>query len=230
MADTTIKLSGTYDSIEAYELLEEMRGVASDYLPLTGGEISGDLIVDGQLSANLIGNVTGTASGNLPLSGGTMTGSIILDTPVFASGSANDIFLQINGGTEQTNGAWLRLNGKDNTGNFQFQANDGTNSKALVGRPTGNLTWDGNIVPTKAVNIQTGTANVTVGANTNATVDITFSTPFTANPLVLCTPQTGYAGFFATVTTTSTTGATFRVHNTSSTSRTVNVGWMAISL
>ena len=34
MADTTIKLSGTYDSIEAYELLEEMRGVASDYLPL----------------------------------------------------------------------------------------------------------------------------------------------------------------------------------------------------
>ena len=51
MADASIKLSGTYDSIEAYELLEEMRGVASDYLPLTGGEISGDLIVDGQLSA-----------------------------------------------------------------------------------------------------------------------------------------------------------------------------------
>ena len=82
MADTTIKLSGTYDSIEAYELLEEMRGVASDYLPLAGGEISGDLIVDGQLSAdltgNVTGNVTGTASGNLPLSGGTMTGDITL--------------------------------------------------------------------------------------------------------------------------------------------------------
>lgn len=78
MADTTIKLSGTYDSIEAYELLEEMRGAASDYLPLTGGEISGDLIVDGQLSGNLTGNVTGTASGNLPLSGGTMTGTLTL--------------------------------------------------------------------------------------------------------------------------------------------------------
>ena len=82
MADTTVKLSGTYDSIEAYELLEEMRGVASDYLPKTGGTISGDLTVQGGLFAtltgNVTGNVTGTASGNLPLSGGTMTGALTL--------------------------------------------------------------------------------------------------------------------------------------------------------
>ena len=31
MADTTIKLSGTYDSIEAYNILEEMRNMSSDY-------------------------------------------------------------------------------------------------------------------------------------------------------------------------------------------------------
>jgi hypothetical protein len=31
MADTTIKLSGTYDSIEAYRILEEMREMSTDY-------------------------------------------------------------------------------------------------------------------------------------------------------------------------------------------------------
>lgn len=31
MADTSIKLSGTYDSIEAYRILEEMRGMSEDY-------------------------------------------------------------------------------------------------------------------------------------------------------------------------------------------------------
>lgn len=31
MADTTIKLSGTYDSIEAYNILEEMREMSTDY-------------------------------------------------------------------------------------------------------------------------------------------------------------------------------------------------------
>ena len=31
MADTTVKLSGTYDSIEAYNILEEMREMSSDY-------------------------------------------------------------------------------------------------------------------------------------------------------------------------------------------------------
>ena len=31
MADTSVKLSGTYDSIEAYNILEEMRDMSSDY-------------------------------------------------------------------------------------------------------------------------------------------------------------------------------------------------------
>lgn len=31
MADTSIKLSGTYDSIEAYSILEEMRGMSDDF-------------------------------------------------------------------------------------------------------------------------------------------------------------------------------------------------------
>ena len=199
MADTTIKLSGTYDSIEAYELLEEMRGVASDYLPLTGGEISGDLIVDGQLSANLIGNVTGTASGNLPLSGGTMAGPIILNTMGLASRSVNDSFLQINGGTEQTNGAWLRLNGKDNTGVFQVRANDGTNDTALVGNPNGTLTWNSKElerVHAYSISASTGYVRYTSGLQIvwgdvssvgTTAVEKTYAVAFSAYPSVVAT-------------------------------------------
>lgn len=111
----------------------------------------------------------------LSLSGGTMTGSIILGTEVLASRSVNDIFLQINGGTEQTNGAWLRLNGKDNAGSFQIQANDGTNSRALVGRPTGSLTWNGNNVLTDAtvgtvVTKSVSSVSISIPASTATTV------------------------------------------------------------
>ena len=144
MADTTIKLSGTYDSIEAYELLEEMRGVASSYLPLTGGEISGDLIVDGEIS----GNLTGTASGNLPLSGGTMTGEIQRSGNI-ASNTLDTSWVRINGGTSNNNGANLLLYGKSHAntpGRFFIIANDGTNSTQLIGIPGGDLTWGGTSV------------------------------------------------------------------------------------
>lgn len=70
----------------------------------------------------------------LPLSGGAMTGYI--------SRSVNDSFLQLNGGTAQANGSWLRLNGKDNTGVFQLRANDGVNDVGLVGNPDGTLKWN----------------------------------------------------------------------------------------
>ena len=129
MADTTIKLSGTYDSIEAYELLEEMRGVASDYLPLAGGEISGDLIVDGQLSADLTGNVTGTASGNLAKAGGTMTGTITTSGFPAIKHTSNAYNVTIAGGssTGAADGAKLTLTGADNTdaGAWTVQAGNG---------------------------------------------------------------------------------------------------------
>lgn len=106
MADTTIKLSGTYDSIEAYELLEEMRGVASDYLLKTGGTITGDLNVNGQIFGDLTGDVTGNAdtatsatndgNGNeisttyLPLSGGELTGNVAINNANGTSSIANN--------------------------------------------------------------------------------------------------------------------------------------------
>ena len=157
MADTTIKLSGTYDSIEAYELLEEMRGVASDYLPLTGGEISGDLIVDGQLSAdltgNVTGNVTGTASGNLPLSGGTMTGKIVYNgsnSEKFSLGSSSATNIDFGWDFTNENGAMigLRSNSDTNSGEFEILARNTSKTTSLLGTPNGVLAWDGNRVQT----------------------------------------------------------------------------------
>ena len=37
----------------------------NDYLPLSGGTVSGDLTVTGNIAGSLVGNVTGLASGNL---------------------------------------------------------------------------------------------------------------------------------------------------------------------
>ena len=177
MADTTVKLSGTYDSIEAYELLEEMRSVASSYLPLTGGEISGDLIVDGQLSGNLTGNVTGTASGNLPLSGGTMTGTLRLASGgnIIAS-NVDDSSIGLRGGSDGTS-AYLNLYGKNNAsyaGHFSLTAYDGTNRKSLAGLPDGTLTWANNNVLTDAtvgtVLTNSNSSNVNLTANTTTKI------------------------------------------------------------
>ena len=200
MADTTIKLSGTYDSIEAYELLEEMRGVASDYLPLTGGEISGDLIVDGQLSANLIGNVTGTASGNLPLSGGTMTGAIITDSPIKAS--TDDNAVGVYGGTDYNNGGALQMFGKDHAtypGLFSIRASDGVDNKILIGQPDGTLTWDGKAVErvhAYSISASTGYVRYTSGLQIvwgdvssvgTTAVEETYAVAFSAYPSVVAT-------------------------------------------
>lgn len=168
MADTTVKLSGTYDSIEAYELLEEMRSVASSYLPLTGGEISGDLVVDGQLSGNLTGNVTGTASGNLPLSGGTMTGDIILGIGgQTIKTNGDDGRISLIGGSNDTS-SYLNLYGKNHAsypGHFSLTAYDGTNRKSLAGLPDGTLTWAN-------ANVLTDATVGTVVSNTSSTVSV----------------------------------------------------------
>lgn len=165
MADASIKLSGTYDSIEAYELLEEMRSVASDYLPKTGGEISGDLVVDGQLSAtltgNVTGNVTGTASGNLPLSGGTMTGWLSANTNEFRirnSKAEHDGVVSVVGGEGTTTGANLYLYGTSHSsqaGRFVLSTTDGVNTKSFRGQPDGVLTWDGKSIPERSYGIDT---------------------------------------------------------------------------
>ena len=136
----------------------------------------------------------------LPLSGGAMTGTIILDTTGLASRSVNDNFLQINGGTEQTNGAWLRLNGKDNTGVFQLCANDGANDIGLVGNPDGTLKWNSKEVErVHAYSISASTGYIryvsglqivwgSIDVGTTAVTE-TYAVAFSAYPSVTATPN-----------------------------------------
>ena len=169
----------------------------------------------------------------LPLAGGTMTGAI-----VFSSGSVrretDDNGLSLYGGSAFGNGAVLQAFGKDHTsypGWFSFRAEDGVNNKLFVGKPDGTLVWDGNTIPTKNVNIQMGkTESTSVSANGNADVSITFSPAFSSAPVVLLTPQTGYAGIFATAGSVTTSGATIKINNVSSTTRSIIVGWVAIDI
>jgi len=63
--------------------------------------------------------------------------------------TSNEDYVEICGGTDNTQGAFLNLHGKEHTtqpGIFKLAAADGTNVKRLIGDANGELTWDGNPV------------------------------------------------------------------------------------
>ena len=186
-------------------------------------EISiGDSVADG--------TITWKVDRLLLLSGGTMTGAIKAGVSSIITRSVNNSFLQINGGTAQANGSWLRLNGIENEGTgFSLHAVDANNNTSLSGNPNGVLTWDGNKILCVTKNIQAGSISVTVDANSHNSVSVTFSAPFDSAPLIFCTPQTGVVGIFATATAT-TSNATIRVNNVSATQRTITIAWIAVLL
>ena len=82
----------------------------------------------------------------LSLKGGNLSGGIVFETGTAVSRNNNDTYISVCGGKDADNGAFLRVFGKSISsaaGVFNLSANDGTNKKALVGRPNGSLTWDG---------------------------------------------------------------------------------------
>jgi len=86
----------------------------------------------------------------LPLAGGEMTGSIIANGyNTIARGNTDSSYTQIYSATAYNKGAYLRLNGKDQStypGEFGLSAHDGTTNKILAGKPDGTLTWDGTAI------------------------------------------------------------------------------------
>lgn len=146
---------------------EFVQDEVANYLPLTGGSVTGNLTVSGTIT----GNVTGTASGNLPLSGGTVTGSVIFNARAKFKSSIdffdedaehgriydlNNVF-RITGGTNTSDGSYIDLSYTGGgTQQFRIVANDGTTQKLLVGNPDGTLSWAGNDVITSAGGTLTG--------------------------------------------------------------------------
>lgn len=80
----------------------------------------------------------------LPLSGGTVGGWLTFSGNPRLRHEGTTSSLELYGGTAYNNGAYLRLNGKDKeAGQFDIHAHDGTNTKVLVGKANGPLTWGG---------------------------------------------------------------------------------------
>ena len=141
---------------------EYVQAELQDYLPLSGGNITGDLSVTGTITGNVTGNVTGNAdtatnatndaNGNpiastyLPLAGGTMTGSIqyVNNGKVFAIGNteAGNVDLGWNWVNRAGAGIGLRSADHASPGEFTLFARDANNDCSLKGKPGGSLTWD----------------------------------------------------------------------------------------
>lgn len=99
---------------------------------------------DGALTWN--GNAIALSKDVLSLAGGTISGTITVNsTTVPLRRSANNSWIQINGGNATSDGANLILFGKDESraGAFWLTANDGSTTKQLIGTADGTLTWGG---------------------------------------------------------------------------------------
>lgn len=108
----------------------------------------------------------------LSLKGGNLSGGIVFETGAAVSRNNNDTYISVCGGKDADNGAFLRVFGKgisSAAGVFNLSTNDGTNKKALVGRPNGSLTWDGKDVSGGFPNYVAG-VEVVVERNTYYTV------------------------------------------------------------
>ena len=123
-----------------------VQGELANYLPLSGGTVSGDLTVSGDITGGLTGNVTGLASGNLPLAGGTMSGTVVHSNSTAIRRDVDNDSLVIEGASAYNKGAYLQLYGKDSSNSaasFALVAHDGTNNPTLNGYPNGTLKWAG---------------------------------------------------------------------------------------
>lgn len=207
------------DSVQLARLVTKIKSLVSttvaDYLPLTGGSITGNLSVSGTIT----GDVTGTASGNLPLSGGTLTGGLYLN-PDTTSGKGgvvgrtdSGIRLAAEAFGVSSAGAYIDLVGRNystNAGAFNIAANSATASKLLTGKTDGSLKWANkeiervNASGTKYIRYESGLQICFSSTSaSNAGTSVTFPVAFSSNPVITVSAVNSTAS--AWVTDVSTT-------------------------
>ena len=213
---------------------------------------------DDSNAMSLYGAPSGTLiwGGNdiITAAGGTMTGTLTLKSPavianqtVTSRRNVTDSWNLLLGGTSDSNGAYLRLDGSTSsmTGSFTLKANDGTNSKTLVGSPDGTLTWGGknvervNASGTNYVRFDSGlqicwgtTASKTTNAGTSTTTTITFPVAFKDTTYTVTFVDRFGANNWQnhTFSTSSytTTGVGLYLQNNAAGAYTYTLSWMAI--
>ena len=128
-----------------------------------------------------------TTTNGLPLSGGTMTGVIVHTTGDLIRNSSTNMYSSIKGGTNDSNGAYVTLYGKDREGSVGkavIGVNHGTNKKLAEFRPDGTFLWDSkNVV--RSVN----------GTSADSAGNVTISIPATPNAYVKASSMTKSGGY-----------------------------------
>lgn len=175
-------------------------GTASGNLPLSGGTMTGDIVLSGAAIK------ASTDDSNVVLMG--------------ASSWENGSMIQAFGKNHADYPGWFSLRASDGVNSkILIGRPDGTFTWAGKTIPT----KDVNIQTGK-------TASTSVPANSTVSIPITFSPAFSSVPVVIATVQTSYDHFYASVGSVSTSGASIKVNNASGTERSVTTGWMAISI
>lgn len=119
----------------------------------------------------------------------------------------------------------------DYPGVFSLYAHDGTNTKQLTGKTDGTLTWNSKNIIVASQNILAGTTSATtVAGNNTATVNVSFGITFASVPKVVASCSISYAGVYAGVVSVTTTGCVIRFNNTTNSSRSLTADWIAIAI
>lgn len=175
----------------------------------------------------------------LPLNGGTMTGTITTNGFPAMKHTSNSYNVTIVGGssTGAGDGAKLILAGADNTdaGAFTVQAGNSGGYKQLVGKATGELTWNGSNVAVMGTlqnghGILTGrVSNISVNGNSYAQDTVDFGQTFASVPHVIVCCAYGHAFVEAGVRAITTTNFGYTVSNQNTASYTNEaIEWIAI--
>lgn len=183
-------------------------------------KVTGDQTIGGD--KNFTGNIT---INDDPVVTCSSAGTILNKGTTIIRQEATDSYTQIFGGDTFLNGAYVRLNGKDEAsgGGFVLSTGDGSANKSLTGKPDGTLTWNGK-------SLLTPTGSVLAFAGSTA-----------PSGFLICdgsaVSRTTYADLFKVIGTTYGTGngsTTFNLPNYSSarmvTSATVAVKGNGMSL
>jgi hypothetical protein len=139
MADTSIKLSGTYDSIEAYQILEEMRDMSEDYEDIkTEAEAAASAATAAVATANAAVTNATTAANNASTYAGNANASAS-DAAGYAANASTSATNAATSETNASNSAGAAATSESNASASATNAAASAAAAALAITPTGSV-------------------------------------------------------------------------------------------